>query len=88
MAQLCTASQDFPKADEWYGKAVAAHPNSAKVHRGFAGYLLDRGKLDTARAHAAKWRDAGFGYLVCGWPEAGRAQVEAFARDVMPEFTG
>jgi F420-dependent oxidoreductase-like protein len=44
--------------------------------------------LETARRHAAKWRDAGFGYLVCGWPEAGDAQVEAFVRDVLPEFTG
>jgi F420-dependent oxidoreductase-like protein len=44
--------------------------------------------LDTARKHAAKWRDAGYGYLVCGWPGAGRSQVEAFARDVMPEFAG
>ena len=43
--------------------------------------------LDTARRHAAKWRDAGCGYLVCGWPDAGRAQVEAFVRDVMPEIT-
>ncbi len=42
--------------------------------------------LDTARKHAAKWRDGGAGYLVCGWPEAGRTQIEAFARDVMPEF--
>ncbi len=42
--------------------------------------------LDTARKHAGKWRDAGFGYLVCGWPGAGRAQVEAFAREVMPDF--
>jgi alkanesulfonate monooxygenase SsuD/methylene tetrahydromethanopterin reductase-like flavin-dependent oxidoreductase (luciferase family) len=42
--------------------------------------------LDTARKHAAKWRDAGYGYLVCGWPEAGRAQVDRFARDVLPEF--
>jgi alkanesulfonate monooxygenase SsuD/methylene tetrahydromethanopterin reductase-like flavin-dependent oxidoreductase (luciferase family) len=42
--------------------------------------------LDTARRHAEKWRDAGFGYLVCGWPGAGRAQVEAFARDVLPDF--
>ncbi|SRR5579875_418652 len=44
--------------------------------------------LDTARKHAGKFRDAGYGYLVCGWPEAGDAKVEAFARDVMPEFTG
>ena len=43
--------------------------------------------LETARKHAGKWRDAGYGYLVCGWPAAGRAQVEAFARQVMPEFT-
>lgn len=43
--------------------------------------------LDTARKHAAKWSDAGYAHLVCGWPEAGRAQVEAFARDVMPDFT-
>jgi alkanesulfonate monooxygenase SsuD/methylene tetrahydromethanopterin reductase-like flavin-dependent oxidoreductase (luciferase family) len=42
--------------------------------------------LDEARKHASKWRDTGCGYLVCGWPDAGRAQVEAFARDVMPEF--
>ncbi len=42
--------------------------------------------LDTARKHTAKWRDAGVGYLVCGWPAAGAAQVEAFVRDVMPEF--
>ena len=42
--------------------------------------------LDTARKHAAKWRDAGCGYLVCGWPDAGRAQIEAFVGEVLPEF--
>ena len=42
--------------------------------------------LDTARKHAGKWRDAGYGYLVCGWPEAGDAQVEQFAREVMGDF--
>jgi alkanesulfonate monooxygenase SsuD/methylene tetrahydromethanopterin reductase-like flavin-dependent oxidoreductase (luciferase family) len=35
--------------------------------------------LDTARKHAAKWQETGYGYLVCGWPGAGDAQVEAFA---------
>ena len=44
--------------------------------------------LETARRHVAKWRDTGFGYLVCGWPEAGDAQVERFVRDVLPEFGG
>lgn len=43
--------------------------------------------LDTARKHAAKWRDAGCGYLVCGWPDAGAKQVEAFVREVLPEFS-
>lgn len=43
--------------------------------------------LDVARKHAAKWRDAGYHYLVCGWPGAGRSQVERFAAEVMPEFT-
>ncbi len=43
--------------------------------------------LDTSRKHAAKWRDAGYGYLVCGWPAEGRAQVERFAREVLPEFS-
>jgi alkanesulfonate monooxygenase SsuD/methylene tetrahydromethanopterin reductase-like flavin-dependent oxidoreductase (luciferase family) len=44
--------------------------------------------LDTARRHAGKWRDAGYGYLICGWPGAGHHQVERFARDILPEFSG
>jgi F420-dependent oxidoreductase-like protein len=43
--------------------------------------------IETARKHATKWRDAGYGYLVCGWPAAGDAQVERFARDLMPGFS-
>jgi F420-dependent oxidoreductase-like protein len=42
--------------------------------------------LEQARKHAAKWRDAGFSYLVCGWPEAGEPQVSAFVHDVLPDF--
>jgi alkanesulfonate monooxygenase SsuD/methylene tetrahydromethanopterin reductase-like flavin-dependent oxidoreductase (luciferase family) len=44
--------------------------------------------LETARKHAGKWQDIGYDHLVCGWPEAGDAQVEAFAREVMPDFQG
>ena len=44
-------------------------------------------EIETSRKHAGKWRDAGYGYLVCGWPGAGDKHVEAFAKDVMPEFT-
>ena len=43
--------------------------------------------LEQARKHAGKWRDAGYGYLVCGWPGDGEAQVDAFVRDVMPDFS-
>jgi F420-dependent oxidoreductase-like protein len=42
--------------------------------------------VDTARKFAGRWRDAGYGYLVCGWPGQGDAQVERFAREVMPDF--
>jgi len=43
--------------------------------------------IETARRHAPKWRDAGYSYLVCGWPGGGDDQVEQFAREVMPELT-
>lgn len=63
--------------------ATAAGRDPASILRAGSLSLDD---LDTARKHAAKWRDAGYSYLVCGWPGAGRSQVEAFARQVMPEF--
>jgi F420-dependent oxidoreductase-like protein len=44
--------------------------------------------MDTARRFAGKWRDAGYGYLVCGWPGEGAGLVERFAREVMPELAG
>jgi F420-dependent oxidoreductase-like protein len=54
-----------------------------------SGAILKAGSLSiddvaTARRHAEKWREAGYGYVVCGWPGAGRTQVEAFATEVMP----
>ena len=63
--------------------ATEAGRDPASIMRASSLSLDD---LDTARKHAGKWRDAGYGYLVCGWPDAGRAQIEAFAREVMPEF--
>lgn len=65
--------------------ALAAGRDPGSIMRASSLSLDD---IDTARRHAAKWRDAGYGYLVCGWPEAGRSQVERFAREVMPEFAG
>ena len=40
----------------------------------------------TIRKYVGNWQDAGWGYLVCGWPEEGAARVEQFAAEVMPEF--
>ena len=42
--------------------------------------------FDTIRRYITKWRDGGWSYLVCGWPEEGAERVEQFAREVMPEF--
>ena len=64
--------------------ATAAGRDPTSILRAASLSLDD---FDTARKHAAKWRDEGYGYLVCGWPDAGRSQVEAFAREVLPEFS-
>jgi F420-dependent oxidoreductase-like protein len=64
--------------------ATAAGRDPSSIMRATSLSLDD---LDAARKHAGKWRDAGYGYLVCGWPEAGRAQVERFAREVLPDFS-
>ena len=45
--------------------------------------LSIEGSVDDARAQIDAWRDAGFGYLIVGWPSGGRAQVEEFARAVL-----
>ncbi len=63
--------------------AVAAGRAPSAIVRAASLSLDD---LDTARRHASKWHDAGYGYLVCGWPAEGRAQVERFAREVMPDL--
>jgi len=60
--------------------AAQAGRDPASIKRASSLTLDD---LDTARRHLDKWRDAGYDYLVCGWPGDGDAQVEAFARDVM-----
>ncbi|MFM8305291.1 MAG: LLM class flavin-dependent oxidoreductase [Actinomycetota bacterium] len=37
------------------------------------------GPADALRREVDAWRDAGFGYLIAGWPSEGRAKVEALA---------
>jgi alkanesulfonate monooxygenase SsuD/methylene tetrahydromethanopterin reductase-like flavin-dependent oxidoreductase (luciferase family) len=63
--------------------AAEAGRNPASIMRASSLSLDD---LETARKHSVKWQEAGYGYLVCGWPEAGRSQVEAFVSEVLPSL--
>jgi alkanesulfonate monooxygenase SsuD/methylene tetrahydromethanopterin reductase-like flavin-dependent oxidoreductase (luciferase family) len=63
--------------------AVEAGRDPGDIRRAASLSLDD---IQTAHKHADKWRDAGYDYLVCGWPGAGAAQVERFAREVVPDF--
>jgi alkanesulfonate monooxygenase SsuD/methylene tetrahydromethanopterin reductase-like flavin-dependent oxidoreductase (luciferase family) len=65
--------------------AIAAGRSPSSIMRASSLSLDD---LDLARRHGGKWRDAGYGYLICGWPGAGRVQVERFARDILRELSG
>jgi F420-dependent oxidoreductase-like protein len=64
--------------------AAAAGRDPSAILR--AGSLSLSDPWDTVRKYLGKWRDAGWGYLVCGWPEEGRGRVEEFVAEVMPEF--
>ena len=65
--------------------AEAAGRDPASILRASSLSLSDDDA--TIRKYIGKWQDAGWGYLVCGWPEEGAARVERFATEVMPEFT-
>src|SRR3954470_17533012 len=64
--------------------AVEAGRDPSSIMR--AGSLSLSEPFDTIRRYITKWRDYGWGYLVCGWPEEGATRVEQFAAEVMPEF--
>jgi alkanesulfonate monooxygenase SsuD/methylene tetrahydromethanopterin reductase-like flavin-dependent oxidoreductase (luciferase family) len=51
-----------------------------------AGSLSLSGSLDDVRRFAEQWRNAGFGYLVCGWPTEGRGRVEEFASRILRDI--
>jgi alkanesulfonate monooxygenase SsuD/methylene tetrahydromethanopterin reductase-like flavin-dependent oxidoreductase (luciferase family) len=65
--------------------AAAAGRDPASILR--AGSISLEGDLDDIRRTVDRWRDAGFGYLVAGWPPQGRARVEEFATQVLAERT-
>ena len=64
--------------------AEAAGRDPATITRASSLSLSE--PLDEVRRAAEGWRDAGFDYLVCGWPGEGRARVEEFAARVAPEL--
>jgi len=51
---------------------------------GRATSLSLSGPLDEVRRTAEQWRDAGFAYLVCGWPSEGQGRIEEFVSEVLP----
>ena len=64
--------------------AEAAGRDPATITR--AGSLSLSGSLDGVRRAAADWRDAGWSYLVCGWPTEGPGRVEEFASRISRDF--
>jgi probable F420-dependent oxidoreductase len=71
-----------PLSEQLSEAAAAAGREPASIRR--AGSLSLDGDLDEVRRTIDAWREAGFDYLVAGWPGAGRPAVEAFARAVLP----
>jgi F420-dependent oxidoreductase-like protein len=60
--------------------AAAAGREPSSIRRATSLSLDD---LDTAQRHLDKWIEAGYSDLICGWPDGGRAQIEAFANACM-----
>jgi alkanesulfonate monooxygenase SsuD/methylene tetrahydromethanopterin reductase-like flavin-dependent oxidoreductase (luciferase family) len=87
-------------ADAWhaFGSPMSLREPSARLDRlaedagrdpssiTRAGSLSLSGSLDDVRRSAEEWRDAGFGYLVCGWPTEGRGRVEEFASRILRDI--
>jgi len=48
-----------------------------------ASSLSLSGDLDEVVRNLERWREAGFDYLVCGWPTEGQGRVEEFVERVM-----
>jgi len=65
------------KSERISAHAEAAGRDPAEIMR--AGSLSLEDDLDEVARTIDEWRDAGFEYLVCGWPSHGRARVEEFA---------
>ena len=41
---------------------------------------------DSVRRYAERLTEAGFGYAICGWPSEGRARLDEFVENVLPDL--
>ena len=66
-------------------KSAAASPRTPRPPAGIPATIMRAASLsleddgDEIARLVDEWADAGFEYLVCGWPAGGRSQVEQFA---------
>jgi F420-dependent oxidoreductase-like protein len=67
-----------PKSERLSAMAEASGRDPSEIMRAASLSLEDDAEKLARRID--QWRDAGFGYLVCGWPAGGRATIEEFAR--------
>ena len=66
-----------PKSGRLSAMAEDAGRDPSEILRAASLSLED--DWDEMRATVDAWRDAGFGYLVCGWPPQGADRVKEFA---------
>jgi F420-dependent oxidoreductase-like protein len=66
-----------PKSELLSELATKAGRDPAEIRR--AASLSLEEDDDTLKRYVDKWRDAGFSYLVCGWPPQGAQRVEEVA---------
>ena len=73
----------FGAPPRWRGSRRASarwprpRPRPVEITRAASLSLED--DADTIAHRIDRWTDAGFDYLVCGWPAGGREQIEEFA---------
>jgi alkanesulfonate monooxygenase SsuD/methylene tetrahydromethanopterin reductase-like flavin-dependent oxidoreductase (luciferase family) len=75
VAQLQPLSRRLDELAEAAGRDPAAILRTASLS-------LDD-PMDAVKRTVDEWREAGFGYLIVGWPGEGRARVEEFVHEVL-----
>ncbi len=78
LAEMTTKSAIVSRCAEEAGR------DPAEIIRSASASL--EGSPDEIRDRIAMWRDAGFTYLLAGWPQSGRSQLEKVAAEILPEL--